>query len=102
MTQDSYNNYVANVSNRIQQIGDLLVTGFQNDDCDLEKKRMELHILSAYIDILSCWTLPEEDSEGVIENENCLSIAEMRLITYHINKITGDNYCVDYYKRYGE
>ena len=102
MTQDSYNNYVANVAIRIGELGNSLVDDFEKDKCNLERKAMNLRILSAYIDILSCWDLPEEDVDGVIENNNCLSIEEMKSITTHINKLTGDNYCVDYYKKFGE
>lgn len=102
MTQTSYNNYVSNVAIRIGELGNSLVDDFEKDNCRLDKKIMDLKILSAYIDILSCWDLPEEDAEGVIENKNCLSIDEMKVITTHINKLTGDNYCVDYYKRFGQ
>lgn len=102
MTQQSLDNYIGNVANRIQELGQSLSKGFQKDECNLEKKALDLRILSAYIDMLWCWDLPEEDENGEIENINCLSIEQMRCISSHINNITGDNYCVDFYKRYGQ
>jgi len=68
MTIQSYQNYVQNVKYRTSILANDFINKTKIGSCNTCKLEMDLRILTAYIDILQCYSLRDEDGTDLILN----------------------------------